>query len=123
MAEPWVGVDLDGTLAEHGEWKGAEHIGRPIPAMIETVKRLLMTGHNVKIFTARAHSGAIAINAIHDFLFRNGIPKLEVTATKDYDMLFCFDDRAIQVVPNKGILLRDELNRVQRELEELKGKL
>jgi len=63
MAEPWVGVDLDGTLAEFGEWKGAGHIGRPIPAMVDAVKNLLKAGITVKIFTARAHSGALAMKA------------------------------------------------------------
>lgn len=26
----WIGVDLDGTLAEYTGWKGVEHIGEPI---------------------------------------------------------------------------------------------
>ena len=122
MGEPWVGVDLDGTLAEFDGWKGVEHIGRPIHAVVENVKRLLMSGHNVKIFTARAHEGAPAVKAIHNFLFQNGIPKLEVTATKDFDMLFCIDDRALQVVSNKGIFVQDEVKRLKRELDELRGK-
>ena len=29
-------VDLDGTLAEHHGWKGVDHIGKPIPAMVCT---------------------------------------------------------------------------------------
>lgn len=122
MGEPWVGVDLDGTLAEYGEWKGAEYIGQPIHAVVEAVKRLLKDGHTVKIFTARAHLGAPAVNAIHEFLFRNGIPRLIVTATKDFDMLFLIDDRAVQVIPNKGIFVQDELKRVQKELDALRGR-
>src|SRR5262245_48902352 len=27
----WIGVDLDGTLAEYHGWKGIEHIDRPVP--------------------------------------------------------------------------------------------
>ena len=34
----WIGVDLDGTLAEYHGWKGSEHIGPPIPLMVERVK-------------------------------------------------------------------------------------
>lgn len=121
MGEPWVGVDLDGTLAEFDGWKGVEHIGRPIHAVVERVKKLLMAGHNVKIFTARAEHGTPATKAIHDFLFRNGIPNLEVTATKDFDMLFAIDDRALQVIPNKGIFVQDEVKRLKKELDELRG--
>lgn len=29
MGQGWIGVDLDGTLAEYHGWKGAEHIGQP----------------------------------------------------------------------------------------------
>lgn len=27
----WIGVDLDGTLAEYSHWKGETHIGRVLP--------------------------------------------------------------------------------------------
>ena len=30
--------DLDGTLAEYNGWVSEEHIGDPIPAMVERVK-------------------------------------------------------------------------------------
>jgi hypothetical protein len=33
-----IGVDLDGTLAKYGEWRGVEHIGEPIPPMVDRVK-------------------------------------------------------------------------------------
>lgn len=32
--KPWLGVDLDGTLAVYDKWRGIEHIGAPIPAMV-----------------------------------------------------------------------------------------
>lgn len=34
----WIGVDLDGTLAVYKGWNGPEHIGEPIPIMIDRVK-------------------------------------------------------------------------------------
>ena len=37
----WIGVDLDGTLAEAVPWQGFEHIGKPVPNM---VKRLTAEG-------------------------------------------------------------------------------
>jgi hypothetical protein len=51
----WIGVDLDGTLAHYDGWKGADHIGAPIPAMVERVKGWLTEGKTVRIFTARVY--------------------------------------------------------------------
>ncbi len=52
--KPWIGVDLDGTLAEWKGWKGIQHIGKPIPLMLERVKFWTKNGIKVKILTARA---------------------------------------------------------------------
>lgn len=31
----WIGVDLDGTLAEYDGWKGPDEIGAPVEPMVE----------------------------------------------------------------------------------------
>ncbi len=49
----WLAVDLDGTLAEYDKFRGHDHIGAPIPAMVERVKALIASGFEVRIFTAR----------------------------------------------------------------------
>ena len=46
----WIGVDLDGTLAEYHGWKGSEHIGSPLPAMLARVKTWLEQGIEVRVF-------------------------------------------------------------------------
>lgn len=48
-----VAVDLDGTLAEYDYWRGIDHIGNPVPAVLDRVKQLLKDGHEVSIFTSR----------------------------------------------------------------------
>ena len=48
----WIGVDLDGTLAQADPWQGFEHIGKPIPNMMKRVKIWLELGYRVKIVTA-----------------------------------------------------------------------
>jgi hypothetical protein len=53
VGKGWIGVDLDGTLAEYHGWVGPEYIGPPIPAMLDRVKLWLEEGRTVKIFTAR----------------------------------------------------------------------
>jgi hypothetical protein len=52
----WIGFDLDGTLAVYDGWRGADHIGEPIPAMVERLKDHLDNGDEVRIFTARVYS-------------------------------------------------------------------
>lgn len=99
----WIGVDLDGTLAQYGGWQGPDHIGEPVPAMLERVKAWIAKGRDVRIFTARVaydceHNTAI----IQQWLERHGLPRLPVTCSKDYGMVELWDDRCVQVVPNTG---------------------
>ena len=37
--QPWIGVDLDGTLAEATAWQGMDHIGPPVPLMMRRVQQ------------------------------------------------------------------------------------
>lgn len=102
----WIGVDLDGTLAYYDRWRGLDHIGAPIPAMVERVKRWIADGHTVKIFTARIslpEERDIVIHALRNWLEVAGLPtSLEVTNVKDFGMIELWDDRAVQVEANTG---------------------
>jgi hypothetical protein len=49
----WIGVDFDGTLAEYIDWCGWNTFGKPIPLMVERVKRWIAEGREVRIVTAR----------------------------------------------------------------------
>jgi len=99
----WIGVDLDGTLAFYDGWKGENHIGRPIPLMVQRIKNWLVTGYVVKIFTARHGNGPKQVEIIQDWLEEHGLPRLEVTATKDFQMVSLWDDRCYRVEENTGI--------------------
>jgi hypothetical protein len=103
----WIGVDLDGTLAQYDEWQGVEHIGAPVEKMKALVLDLIAQGKTVKIFTARAAgpTAPMAKKYIRLWLQRNGFPDLEVTNVKDQQMETLYDDRAIQVEPNTGNLV------------------
>lgn len=110
----WIGVDLDGTLAEYDGWQGVEHIGKPIPKMLERVKQWLNERRDVRIFTARAYrmlypqgtpekaEADIVIKHIHAWLWENDLPPLPVTCFKDFGMVELWDDRCVQVIPNTG---------------------
>lgn len=110
----WIGVDLDGTLAKYEGWQGPLHIGEPVPLMLDRVKAWLATGQEVRIFTARvSHDGTqqrmdesqACYRAIAAWCLAHIGQRLEVTNEKDYQMLELWDDRAVQVEPNTGIIL------------------
>lgn len=102
----WIGVDLDGTLAFYDGWKGALHIGDPIPKMMDRVRSWIANGRKVKILTARVAPGKEddqqCRKAIDAWLTRNGLEGMEVTHAKDHKMIELWDDRVIQVIPNTG---------------------
>lgn len=109
MSEGWIGIDLDGTLAHYDKWRGIEHIGVPIPKMVEVVRNCLAGDMTIKIFTARANEKG-AISHIHKWLKKHGLPEFEVTATKDFDMIGLYDDRCITVETNTGKVLTQPVN-------------
>lgn len=105
----WIGVDLDGTLAEYDGYKGPTHIGPPVPAMLRRVKRWLAAGEDVRIFTARAYyrTGPVgeyyaALGAIRAWCRQHLGRELPITCVKDRHMRELWDDRCVQVIQNTG---------------------
>lgn len=99
----WIGVDLDGTLAEYGGWNGVHHIGKPIPAMLARVKDWLAQGVDVRIFTARVCDGLEETREfIRAWCWEHVGQELPITNAKDYAMVELWDDRCIQVEINTG---------------------
>jgi len=114
----WIGSDLDGTLAKYDGWKGWQHIGEPIPEMVERLKGYMARGLTVKIWTARASKVSLAKNnlqfeqmekVIQDWTEKVFGKRLEVVTEKDCNMLFCFDDSVVQVDPNTGKIIGSEI--------------
>lgn len=129
MANGWIGVDLDGTLAHLDvkpipQWDGS--IGAPIGPMVTRVKQWLEEGHDVRIVTARVTEvsgvtdGPRSVAAQRDVIRRWCVQhlgcELPITATKDYDMLELWDDRAVQVIQNTGFSVNDMFTRILREV-------
>ena len=102
--EPWIGVDLDSTLAYHEHSQGIESIGEPIPAMMKRVEEWLRRGIAVKIVTARAAIPGQE-SLIHTWLEKHGLPKLIVTNAKNFNMIELWDDRCVAVKRNTGNIL------------------
>ncbi|MGA3144986.1 MAG: hypothetical protein ABSF10_18445 [Verrucomicrobiota bacterium] len=98
---PWIGVDLDGTLARDLGGTRGDEIGSPIEPMLTRVQKWIAEGRTVKIFTARASSPR-QVMAIKEWLASCGLPDLEVTNVKDQRMIELWDDRCVQVTTNLG---------------------
>lgn len=133
-AKGWIAVDLDGTLAHYNGWINEEHIGEPVPLMADRVRAWLVEGKDVRIFTARADGGLVAIQMgnpegekfkdlsritriIQDWTEKHFGVRLPVTNRKDYGMVELWDDRCMQVIPNTGVALKDKRQIRQRVIE------
>jgi hypothetical protein len=96
--DTWIGVDLDGTLAHYDEFRGDDHVGKPVDAMVSRVKGWLKEGYDVRIFTARRPHPAIR-RWCQEHLGK----VLPVTNKKDSGMIALYDDRAVGVKRNEGV--------------------
>ncbi len=110
----WIGVDLDGTLAEYHGWPADGGVGRPISAMVERVKRWLREGKDVRIFTARVSPPSHGVTEdeiqeqyelISDWCVCHVGVLLPITCVKDRGMILLFDDRCARVEANTGRIL------------------
>jgi hypothetical protein len=112
----WLAVDLDGTLATYHGWKGVEHIGPPVPAMLARVKAWIADGKDVRIFTARVAVDdpvtlKMVTDTIHDWCLEHLGQSLPVTNVKDFGMYELWDDRAITVEQNTGRVIGERQDR------------
>jgi hypothetical protein len=107
--DPWIGVDLDGTLAQYDGWHGKSKIGKPVSKMVDIIKQHLADGDTVKIFTARVADdpGGVAKKAIDHWCKKYLGQKLPITNEKDNGMVKLYDDRAVAVEKNTGKMLSD----------------
>lgn len=115
---PWIGVDLDGTLAHYEGWVSAQHIGAPVVVMVERVKGWLAEGYEVRVFTARV-AGAepeervAIVTLIEQWCLAHLGVVLPVTCQKDFGMVELWDDRCVAVEPNTGRPLNDSRRRLE----------
>ena len=118
----WIGVDLDGTLAEYHGWKGIGHIGKPIPRMVERVKQWLAEGKQVRILTARVAPGRdneLARAHIHNWCKEVFGRTFVLTHEKDRSMIELWDDRVVQVLPNSGVTIAEQALAAKSQLFDL----
>lgn len=122
LGKGYIGVDLDGTLAEWTEWCKWSQIGVPIPEMVERVQGWLAEGHEVVVFTARLHepdleevclttgeryTSDMMCSVIGDWTEEHVGTRLRATNIKHWKMFEFWDDRCVQVVTNTGLTLAE----------------
>ena len=98
MSKNWIGVDFDGTLAYSA---APGKLGKPVKAMLQRVKDTIKGGTEVRIFTVRAQTAA-GIADVRKWLKLHGLDGLQITHSKDADMVDLWDDRARRVVKDRG---------------------
>ena len=93
----YIGVDLDGTLAEYKGYQGANHIGPLLPGARDWLEALVQDGHKVLIFTARGNDPD-GLKATREWIVREGIAHLitDITGSKLYLFDLFVDDRAVR---------------------------
>lgn len=107
----WVGIDLDGTLAEYRGWRGSDHIGAPIRRMRVRVVDWIAEGHpefpeaEIRIFTARKED---SYDAIRRWCRKNLGHELPITNVKDFACVRIYDDRVRQVEENTGRIIGED---------------
>jgi hypothetical protein len=95
-------IDLDKTLAYHDKNTGYDKIGKPIEPMVKTVKALIKAGYTVRLFTARLSRNPGSKPMIRRWLEKQGLGAMEITDRKTSDVILILDDKARQVIENKG---------------------
>jgi hypothetical protein len=109
-----IAVDLDATLADDSVISMEDYkpylIGDPVPLMVDRVKEWLRQGKEVVILTARVHpTHGLAENALTEKAIKEWCVKhigKELLVTCEKSPMFCeiWDDKAVRIVKNRGII-------------------
>jgi len=106
----WIGIGLDGVLAERTAEGLRGEIGRPVANMVARVRDWVdYKGLRVCVLTPRAATaeGAAKVEA---WLRKNDLDWLDFTHAKDLHMVEFWDDRAVQVISNLGTRVGESPN-------------
>ena len=119
----WYGFDIDGTIADNS--KHSWVIDKPIKPMVDLMKRLHKMGCDVRILSGRTgdfRSDDEMPMSVKEHIWSWCDKHLgfrpALTGRKDSMMEALFDDRACQVICNKGITYEECNKRLAECLEE-----
>ena len=125
----WIGVDMDGTLATYDAWKGWDHFGEPVKAVVDKIHEWNRQGIQVCIFTARMSKVSLERNNLTRAQMESVVQQwckkhigyvLPCKTEKDCYMLAFLDDSAVQISKNKGTSLAENgFDIIDKPLEEI----
>lgn len=105
-------VDFDATMAEYEHWQGHQHLGEPVPEMVQKINDALAKGSKIVVFTARVYPGDSwqeALEATESYVFIASWCKqvfgsvFPITCLKTRWADEIWDDKGRGVVPNTGM--------------------
>lgn len=122
-ANDYIGVDFDGTLHDRSTPVDENGLGQPVMKMVNQVKEWLSEGYAVKIFTARVAERqkniptgwtiqefqAHQVKILENWCLQNIGCILPITCQKDAFMYRLYDDRAVAVQRNTGVILGENI--------------
>lgn len=113
LDEDWIGFDFDGTLARDDN-VDFPALGEPIQPMVNLMKKYIILGTKVKVVTARMSDPNPSRRVMHRRMIQEWLAKhvdantdIEITCMKDFRMKLLYDDRARQVIRNKGVVVEN----------------
>ena len=113
MSRNTYAVDWDGTLVTYDGWKGPGIYGVPVIPMLDRIRKWLVDGHEVLIYTSRVsvehgpERVMLECQGIDKALQDMGLPLLQITANKYIRITEFWDDRGVRVQRNTGICRED----------------
>ena len=124
LFQRWYGFDVDGTIADNS--KHSWLIDTPIKPMVNLMKRLHREGKEVRILSGRLGdfpSDEAIPQSVKDNIWewcdKNLGFRPALTGRKDSMMEVLYDDRARQVICNKGV----DIGELARQLAAAMGEL
>ena len=117
--ECWA-FDLDGTMAKRQEPFNPYSVGEPIKAIVDIALDAGKRGIKLLCFTARAHSrDPKMLSTVRTWLDQQGLKDMKITNIKVPTIDRFIDDKAVGVVPDKGVLLTEPGKARKVSLDEL----
>lgn len=121
--QPWVAVDLDGTILADGfsDPNGRPPLGEPLPGAKESLQALVDAGMRVSIWTARQYfeeddkDDAEWQTEIDEHLQYHQIPYTDIYVGKKPPADVFIDDKAVAFKDNWPQVLQEAMQKVQKE--------
>lgn len=112
-----IGIDIDGTLAQHGEFVAPDVISKPSAPMVMVVKRLHSDGHTLCAWSCRADyvvkSWLKEHNLLGYFQYINQSPHITDSVKASFDVYI--GDDAVSCISNDASIVLARVKRILKQ--------